>query len=129
MNRYLIDTHVLVWLMMSSHLVGDKTKQLLSSDDAVVYVSTVSFWELTLKHKKGKFPHSFAHMQKGTEALGVQVLDMSLQHIARYTEQTYRHDDPFDVLLLTQAHADSFDFVTADKAVLACEPAALDARL
>lgn len=115
--------------MMSSHLVGDNTKRLLSSDDAVVYVSTVSFWELTLKHKKGKFPHDFSHMQKGTEALGVQVLDMSLHHIARYAEQVYKHDDLFDVLLLAQAYADSLDFVTADKAVLACEPAALDARI
>lgn len=128
MKRYLIDSHVLVWLIMQSQLVGDETKKMLTGDDAIVYVSVVSFWELELKHQKGKFPHSFSHMQKGAEALGVRHLDLSLHHIAAHAEQSYSHNDPFDVLLLAQARADNMTFLTADKAVLACEPAALDAR-
>jgi PIN domain nuclease of toxin-antitoxin system len=116
--KYLIDSHVLLWLIAESHKVGLSAKRALQDPDAQVCVSVVSLWELNLKAEKGRLPISADQILSGLELLGVETLGMTMQHIISFGEVHIEHTDPFDVMLCAQAKAENMTLVTADKTLL-----------
>ena len=47
--KYLIDTHILIWLAISPEQIPKRVFGLLENQSNDVYVSTVSFWEIAIK--------------------------------------------------------------------------------
>ena len=54
--RYLLDTHVWLWMLMDSPRLGPVTRECLASPDAQRVVSAVSYAEVAIKHALGKLP-------------------------------------------------------------------------
>ena len=48
--RYLIDTHVLIWLAENPQNISDKASQLLNTDNNLL-LSHASIWEMAIKLK------------------------------------------------------------------------------
>lgn len=52
--RYLLDTHVILWLAYEDTKLTKTVKDILLLQESQIYLSTVSFWEISLKFQSGK---------------------------------------------------------------------------
>ena len=120
--KYLLDTHVLMWMIAGSDLVSDDIKELVMNPDNDIYYSTVSPWEVEIKHLKypdtfvlsGKQLISLAE-QAGFINIGIQNRHIAEIHNVRPVNEDLIHNDPFDKMLLAQAIAEDMILITHDK--------------
>jgi len=127
--NYLLDSHVLLWLMAESYKVGPKTKKILSEEFETPSISLASLWELELKYNKGKLPLSIKQVVEGADGLGINIIGIELSHILLSSKTGVKHTDPFDLMLCAQAIAEDMTLVTADQILLKNFPNSIDARL
>lgn len=127
MNRVLLDTHVLLWLLTDDPALGAGARADLRTATTVL-ASTASLWELAIKHSVGKFPEP-APVVPAVERAGLTWLPVVPEHALRVRTSPLDHRDPFDRLLVAQAQTESCVLLTADERVLAAELADVrDAR-
>ncbi|EMM75702.1 toxin-antitoxin system, toxin component, PIN domain protein [Leptospira santarosai str. 2000030832] len=51
---YLLDTHVLLWVIGDSKQLSKKVAQIIEDQKVQIFVSSISLWEISLKFKLGK---------------------------------------------------------------------------
>ncbi len=113
----LLDTHTLVWALEDHPRLGPRARDLIASSSAR-FVSSISHAEATIKAMRGKlridvdFPAAVAQA-------GFESLPLHDRHVAglRAFESLVGHD-PFNRLLIAQAHVDRLTLVTADRVLL-----------
>jgi len=78
-----------------------------------VFVSAASAWEISIKRALGRIdiPEAVA---VGVADSGFSELDVTLAHAERVADLPSHHRDPFDPLLLPQAHVDGLEFVSGE---------------
>lgn len=115
--RLLLDTQILLWLMQDSDRLGPQTRSEIFRAE-IVYVSVVSIWEAVTKAEEGRLsiPDSFANEVTRS---GLKILDINLEHAAGIPQAILPHRDPFDRMLLSQAHHEQLALVTEDEVILA----------
>ena len=52
--KYLLDTHTLVWLVTNTERLSLKVKKIFEDPGSQIFVSAISFWEVSLKFALGK---------------------------------------------------------------------------
>ncbi|MBP5706109.1 MAG: type II toxin-antitoxin system VapC family toxin [Spirochaetales bacterium] len=119
--KVLLDTHLLLWTLIEPHKLSTKAKFILENPHSIFYYSTVSVWEVAIKHAKNKLNMSIsgALFIQYCEQAGFKKLELDDRHVIaletlRLKENTTEHKDPFDKILLSQAKADGLTFVTHD---------------
>lgn len=115
--RVLIDTHVLLWSLSAPERLGADVTRML--DDAEVFVSAASLWEIGIKASIGRLDARPREVLAAIEPAGFVLLDVRAEHAVRVAELPLHHRDPFDRLLIAQALTESLQFLTFDDAVLA----------
>ncbi len=115
--NFLLDSHVVIWAMSAPERLKAATRCLLESPSNILYVSAATLWELELKASKGKLvlPQNFADLLAGQD---FTPLPIGWNHTRLLRWLPAIHADPFDRLLLAQAHAEGMTFVTADQTCL-----------
>lgn len=123
--KYLSDTHIALWFIDGSPKLSGKAWNLMCSSGNTWYLSTVSVWEVMLKHQAHPNNMEIDAMTfvRKCEESGFKLLDLKLSHIYEAAELPVEgmHKDPFDRALLAQARVDGLTFVTHDKAFAAYE--------
>lgn len=128
-NRVLLDTHVAYWAITSPKRLGGKARRLIELAE-VVCVSAISIAEIRIKQMSGKLAaaHDYA---KAFQESGFKIADFDVESadaISRFG--SLANHDPFDRLILGQASATATHFITADRTILALNPAfVIDAEL
>ncbi len=91
-----------------------------------VFFSAATLWELNLKVEKGKLvlPDDF---MEALIAENFIELPVSWHHTIGIKHLPAIHTDPFDRLLLAQAHGEALTFVTADRLCLKYPVALMEA--
>ncbi len=116
MNRFLLDTHTLLWWLKNSDKLGEKAREKINNPDHFVYVSAVSIWEISIKKAIGKLkaPTDLAMIikQKGFEPLPI-----TLEHSESIGELPDIHKDPFDRMLIVQALRENLVIITNDRII------------
>ena len=118
---YLLDTHYLLWALTDTKKLPGKVRDVLVDPDNRIIISTVSFWEVSLKSSLGKltfsgyFPADLPDtcLQTGFEIKNLSPEDSSTYHRLKATY----HKDPFDRMLIWQAIRNEYIFISADKQV------------
>ena len=118
--RLLIDSHVLLWALNDTDLLGEETTKLLNNKDSEVYISVVSSWELGLKHKQhpNSQPYTIKDLYSGVVEMNGHFLELFDEHILEYETIVLENYDPFDGLLVAQSEGEGLVFVTADANIL-----------
>lgn len=116
--RYLLDTHVLLWLLAGSDRVSDATRNVLADPLNDVFVSAVNAWEIAIKVALGKLDapsdvQGWLPMEVAASRLGV--LPITLDHAVGVEHLPLHHADPFDRLLIAQAIAEGMTIVSDDR--------------
>lgn len=125
--RYLLDTHVLLWILSDSGSLGSESRNMLEAANAI-YVSSASVWEIRIKVALGKLiiPDDFL---TAIIHLGFGELALAWDHVNEIGKIELPHKDPFDRALLAQAWKEQLTLVTADDILLKAQPIlCLDAR-
>ena len=123
----LLDSNAFLWLLFAPGSIGDGARLAIESATEV-RVSVVTLWELTLKASKGKLPHHPDELVRGVEALGARELAIEHRHLLMLPGIELPHGDPFDALLIAQAHADDLVLLTADRVLLASDDTTMNVR-
>ncbi|MQM28589.1 type II toxin-antitoxin system VapC family toxin [Glycomyces albidus] len=113
----LLDSQTALWAMDDNPRLGPRARQRIESA-AAVHVSVATVWELTIKSMLGKLkiPADFASQ---VESGGFELLEVSADHAEgiRDFPELLRHD-PFDRLIVSQAHLHRLTLLTADRVLL-----------
>jgi PIN domain nuclease of toxin-antitoxin system len=56
MNALLLDTCTFLWIVANAPELSEKARATFSDAESHVYLSTVSAWEIAVKHALGKLP-------------------------------------------------------------------------
>jgi PIN domain nuclease of toxin-antitoxin system len=116
--KYLLDTHTLLWTVFEPEKISDKAKALITNSSNAIFVSLVSFWEISLKYSLGKLqlenisPAEFPDIVKkmAIEILAIDEDDVSTFHRL----PKIGHRDPFDRLIIWQAIRRKMPIMTKD---------------
>ena len=116
----LLDTHLLLCALEDSEYLPESVKTIINDEKTNLYYSTVSMWEVAIKHKKGKLKISGTELFHYCEQAGFKELVLNEKHIIALEtiekiEETPPHNDPFDKILLAQAKGDGMLLLTHDK--------------
>jgi len=115
---YLLDTHVVLWLVTDDRRFGASARHRLASS-AAVHVSAVTDVELAIKSLLGRLIVPDELHRRMAEQ-GLVTLALTADHAAVLSDfpELVRHD-PFDRILLGQAKFGGLKFLTADRRLLA----------
>ena len=127
--RLLLDTHILLWAASGNRRLSKATVALLEDRDNEVWFSAVSVWEVAIKSSLGRadFKVDPETLTEIAEQTGFEELAVRAKHCAGTARLPRLHVDPFDRLLIAQAHAENLTLLTVDEAVLAYGPVAKQA--
>ena len=122
--RILLDTFYLYRFMEAPERNFEADLRFLDENEAEVYVSAVSIWEMRLKHharylsSERKSPYHPNDVLATLEEQDVQFLPVNMNHAARELVTPIAHRDPFDELLLVQAQEEGLKLLTRDRQLI-----------
>lgn len=116
--NYLLDTHVLLWNLISTKKLSTKVKKIISNQQSNIFISTVSLWEISLKYRIGKLKLEGKDPEEipgAVKSLGFNILNLDEDTAASfYKFPVYKNQDPFDLMLAWQAITKDYTLLTKD---------------
>ena len=117
----LLDTHSFLWAAMAPEKLSAKARKAVADPGNEVNLSTISFWEISLKFALGKLEL----VGCTPDDLVKVAADMGLAIVAPTPEESagfhrlprQAHKDPFDRMLIWQCLQRRWTFVTRDGAL------------
>lgn len=118
--RFLLDTHVFLWLLGTPELVPEALRDDLASADNELLVSAVSAMEVATKVRLGKLDtarHLVPTWSARVHDLRARELPVSTEHARLAGSLEWPHRDPFDRLLVAQGLVENVTLVTTNKQI------------
>jgi len=116
--NYILDTHTFLWSIFNSKRLPTHLKEIILNSDNSIYISSITFWEISLKYSLGKLelenvlPDDLPSVSK--EA-GFEILDITFEELASfYKLPAIGHKDPFDRLIIWQAINNDITVISQD---------------
>ena len=119
-QSYLFDTHSLIFWDNKEAVSKDYVKFFDQQDQkGKIYVSSISFWEISLLVKKGRIEIKDVHAWKNEllSNTNIRLIDPSASELIDSNLLPDHHKDPFDRVLITQANSRNLLFVTKDQTI------------
>ena len=123
-SRFVLDTHVWVWLMLGDRHLGKRCRRMM--EEAVsgggLLVSAISVWEVAMLEHKGRLTlagdcEDWVHASLG--APGIQLSELTPRlAIASTRLPGPFHGDPADRIIVATARESATTLITADLAIL-----------
>ena len=119
MNNFLIDTHILLWLFFSPEKLQKTTLEKLEDPKNVISVSSISFWEISLKYRLGKLglhgvlPNELPDL---ATQMGLHIENITPDEFANFYKLPLMkdHKDPFDRMIIWQCISQKMVFISHD---------------
>ncbi len=115
--RLLIDTHTFLWFVWDDSRLSAAAKGMIEDMANELLLSAASIWEMAIKVGTGKLSLGAEldiflndHMVKN----GIQLLGISIPHVAAVSKLPPVHRDPFDRLIVAQSVVEGVPLVSAD---------------
>ena len=118
--RILLDTCEFLWLVTGDSKLSPAVASAVSDQQNQVFLSAVSFWEISLQHSLGKLPLpqspvQFVPLQREKHLIAPLASDEAA--VAQLSGLPMLHRDPFDRMLICQAQAHSLTLASTDSLV------------
>ncbi|TAN65565.1 MAG: type II toxin-antitoxin system VapC family toxin [Methylobacter sp.] len=112
--RYLLDTHSLIWFLEDDKRLSITARDIINDDNADIYLSIVSIWEMAIKISidKLKLSQSLKQVIDILEQQSITLLSVKPVHILAVVSLPFEHRDPFDRLLICQALVEDMKFIS-----------------
>ena len=114
--RYLLDTHVALWLFEGNKKLSQTALDIISDADNEIYVNVVSAWEVAIKVSLNKLDfdggsEAFLH---AIETNNIDLLGIKGNYAKIVEKLPFIHSDPFDRLIISSALAEDLTIITID---------------
>jgi PIN domain nuclease of toxin-antitoxin system len=115
----LVDTQLLLWAAGEPKKLSRSARRLLEDASARLWFSAASLWEVAIKHALARqdFRVEPRRLRRGLIDNGWRELAISSEHAVATEDLPPIHKDPFDRMLLAQAHVEGLTLVTSDEIV------------
>ena len=116
---YLLDTHTFIWSVLQSNKLSKKSKEIIFAKKNEICVSTVSFWEISLKTRLGKFHFNniiIKNFPQHARDMDFTIIDMQENEAITFHELPLKenHKDPFDRMLIWQTICKNMTMISKD---------------
>ena len=116
--KYLLDTHTLLWALFDKTKLSDKASMFILDGENEIFVSAVSFWEISLKYGLGKLTLENVlpdELPRFAMKSGFELLPLSEEEAASFHRLPREANcDPFDRMLAWQAICGGMTLITRD---------------
>ncbi len=112
----LLDTHVLIWALENNPGLSVGARDSITRAENMVFVSSVSVWEIGIKRNLGKF-EAPDNLQEEIKLHRFTPLPINYDHAELAGKLPDIHRDPFDRMLIAQAIIEKLTLVTRDKLI------------
>ena len=115
--RYLIDTQVLIWSIISPERLPNNITSILLNEE--IFVSELSIFEIAIKQKIGKLPElniGLENIINQVQEDGFVLIPINAKHLIEYDliPLFNQHRDPFDRLLLAVSSSEKMTVISSD---------------
>ncbi|MFV3330437.1 type II toxin-antitoxin system VapC family toxin [Pseudomonas sp. NY15437] len=117
--RLLLDTHILLWVLTDDPRLTSEIRSLILSDDTDLFFSAASIWEISIKSalKRADFPYDPSIVRKALLDNGYAELPITGEHSVFVGSLPALHADPFDRMLIAQAHVEGMLLLIHDSKI------------
>ncbi len=118
--RLLLDTCTFLWVLADSPELSFEALDLFTAPENEVFLSSVSTWEIAVKHSLGKLPLPEPPTQfvpSMRAAHGIETLSLDEESTLHVTRLPSYHKDPFDRMLVCQAIIQDLVILTPDDCI------------
>jgi PIN domain nuclease of toxin-antitoxin system len=117
--NYLLDTHTFLWTIANSKNISVLASKAIKSPDNEIFVSAVSFWEISIKCRIGKLDLDGIEPEEllsSAEKMDFQFIGLSPEESSTYCNlKEPKHKDPFDRMLIWQAIQRKMIIISKDR--------------
>ena len=118
--KFLLDTVTFLLAIDDETRVSDEARKYIEDPYEQVYLSSVSAWEIAIKHSLGRLdlplpPDRLVPLAR--DRLGAEELPLTESSALRVSRLPTIHADPFDRVLVAQAISMGMTILTPDEAV------------
>jgi PIN domain nuclease of toxin-antitoxin system len=119
--RYLLDTCTFLWVIAGSKDLSPNAAQIYANPTHEVLLSSVSVWEISVKHALGKLPlpapldHFVVTHRERHGIIGLPLDESAVVHLHKLPPL---HRDPFDRMLICQAIEHNCVLLTPDPLIV-----------
>ena len=117
MKKYLIDTHVIIWFYEGDEKLPTNIRFFLENENEKIYVSMVSFWEISIKRsiQKLELKENTSKILKNCKKYWNIINGFTANNLEIYENLPMHHRDPFDRMLIAQAKTENMTIITKDR--------------
>ena len=112
-----LDTCVLLWWWSQPEKLSKRSMALIQDPANAVWVSAASAWEISTKHRIGKYPTGgqvILQWDKRLEEDGFRELRINSGHALRAGSLPGEHRDPFDRMIAAQSILEGYPVLSPD---------------
>lgn len=114
----ILDTHAFIWSFLDPDRLGQKAYDIILKKENRLYVSVVTFWEISLKYALGKLSLTNVlpeQMPDLAAQMDFEILALSAAEAATFYRLPRRGlKDPFDRLIIWQAIQNKMPLISKD---------------
>ena len=115
--KLLLDTHALLWWHTEPSRLSVTAHEAISDLDNEIFLSVVNGWEIQIKAQLGKLTLSkplSVILEQEQATNDFRLLPVTMAHVLSLDLFPLHHRDPFDRLLVSQAHQEEMTLVSHD---------------
>ena len=115
--RYLIDTHVFLWMISAPEKLTDNVRDILEDGNNVIFLSSISGLEIAIKASIGKLKlpeKPFQYIASQMSKYNVEEIPLRMIHSTYISNLPAIHKDPFDRILICQSIVEKIPLITND---------------
>ncbi len=116
--RYLLDTHVFLWMVAAPDRLSQKIREIVSRKNNSLYLSAASGWEIALLRNLGRIelpdePQRF--IPEAMQQFSVMPIPIGFSTAIAAATLPLIHRDPFDRIIIAEAEKEKIIVMTKDK--------------
>ena len=116
--NYLLDTHTFLWAVFSPNKLSAKSKKEIRSVENRICLSSITFWEISLKFALGKIELENCkpdEMPDLAMKMGLEIIQPTAQENASFYQlPKVQHKDPFDRMIIWQSIQQQLVLISKD---------------
>ena len=119
--KILLDTCTFLWIASDSKELSTQAKNLFHNTENIIFLSSVSVWEMVVKNKLGKLPlpeKPEVFINEICETHFIEVISLDIRAIFHLSNLPDFHRDPFDRMLICQAIDQDLTLLTSDELIV-----------
>ncbi|WP_029274142.1 type II toxin-antitoxin system VapC family toxin [Pedobacter borealis] len=119
MKKYLLDTHVLLWMQDDNIALSKTARKILEDPNTQLYLSIVSLWEITIKQSLGKLQleYSLDELIDSCNTSNITILPIDYGTLKILKVLPFLHRDPFDRIIIATSMELDLDLISSDEIV------------